>query len=257
MNKISFLILISFLVFSCKKDTDTTQSKPSASSKMLLSKVKVGGKTASEFFYDNKQQLQEYRQYEFSGNLVQTIKYTYNSQGQISKSENLQGNNTIISAFAYDAQDRPLKRTYDYKDASGKIVKAVDSLEYNSVSQITKAFYLSDSQLDGYSTYEYDSSQKNVLSEKYFFIKDKKAVLESQWGYDFDKKRNPYQIFGYFFSSKAGINMNNSTIIIETLKMSSVAPQTTIIRGIVYEYNSTDFPIKQTINGQIITFEYL
>jgi hypothetical protein len=155
-----------------------------------------------------------------------TIKYDYNSNGQLIKTTYSRPLNSIseYSEFSYDADNRISRQTIYWENAK-----------------------------TGYTDYSYDSKGNLIKEILYNVLSTGVAELSTTITYEFDNEHNPYELFSGLVVP--GIYTNYNNIIRETYTINSGATQGTSNTQVTdnkYAYNGKGFPVSKNNNVEYV-----
>jgi len=270
---ISFCILLTSIIVSCKKEnlTDGLNQNNSNNSNnsyvAILNKVLTDDQSTYEYQYnDSNLVTQEKSKFDFTS-------HHYNNKGQLATTD-FYGNDDVLSSVQLVFQTAINKTdwitpvngkksgtiTYEY-DTNGKLIKTTNltpssaviehsDFIYNSSNKISKQTMYWGDIATGYIDYSYDGSGNLVKEMLYNLPSTGDAELITTTTYAFDSNLNPFK-----YTSKLmipGISTNANNIIKETYTIHVGANQgadKVQITETTYEYNGMGYPISK--NGNI------
>jgi YD repeat-containing protein len=271
---ISFCFLLIIILGSCKKEdlSDTGASvNNGASGAKLLSKVLVDNQSATEYLYnDSNQIVQEKCKYDLT-------LYTYNSKGQLETTV-YYGNDNVLStdaqvyqtalnntvwvtaatgvnggsmAYTYNDNGQLIRTTYSRPQST---ISEYSDFTYDSNNRITRQTMSWDNTPTGYIDYSYDSKGNLIKEILYNLPASGTAELITTTEYSFDNQLNPYKSASRLLIP--GINTNQNNIIKETYTIHLPADQgsdNVQVTETSYTYNNAGYPLTENSN---IAFVY-
>jgi hypothetical protein len=251
---IIFLIIIGFI--SCEKEKVTSDP---CQDNLKIRQVKADSLTMEEITYTGNCLVYEYIE------AFSYKKYSYNSQNQLTKSEQAISFNPLScfmqpfsSGETYtDPRKAKITRYYDFEyDDNGKPAKKLSyflngeqfqlvsyqtfDYENSLIKQLNR--YNAQDELTEKNVYTYNENG-NVIRDEYYTIEDgTNSVLMNTNEYEFDDKANPYRIFANECIPGKLTNANN--ILKSTYVDNYSGDEYTFTNEYSYEYNNYGLPVK-------------
>lgn len=267
--KLSFLLLMTFLLFSCTKDHFTPGENG------YVKKIKNGGYMIAQYTYNQGNLISEvnstlfYRKFYYNEN-NKLVKEEVAISPDIYSSSKPSGSThefvdhgktgiSMYSIYEYEKNGN-LSRQLNYAPINGHyIFRSMRTFEYNENNMISKVLlHNSDSIVTQFYTYHYDSNG-NVTKEDYltylFITEGTGPKLLISTTFEYDSYLNPYSVFRQ--SAYPGLYTNSNNIIQTITHNYEPSP------GIdeysetkrEYQYNTlTGYPVK-VINGEEFIYD--
>jgi hypothetical protein len=256
MKTYSLLIIIVSLCFtSCKKED---KSENLCYSNTLMSQVNSGDVAVRGLTYNSNCLIYEstepftYKRFSYdSGNLLNKVEVAHSFSafscvmipGQSQESDPRKAQVSEFSVFEYDDALRLIKKSNYFVNGENPSLTSYLTYEYENEKIVKLSTFNPQGILSAYNDYKYDDNGNMTSVDQYWKYPDLK--LAATITYEFDSKKNPYQVLaceGY-----PGISTNRNNITKETgiSYYGTVEWGKTILYE--YEYNELDFPVR--ING--------
>ena len=251
---LSLTVVLTVFFSSCTKDPGPL---PGGSSKGKLARIIVGNDTTNEFFYNSGGQLVRWVSYIARGIKSSEVVRTY-SNNQVVREDRLINFSSSLTTPSYDTSytlfsynSNGLLRQSDNHTKSGYVSVAANS--YNAQNQLTETVITSPGgQFYSRVTYAYNAAGNVLTEELYNGSSAASATISSRTTYEYDNKANPYL---NIWTMPYGVNPNNITK--RTVKNFLQPGQPVTVSVTTYQgYNADGFPLQQTDNGVVFTYQY-
>jgi hypothetical protein len=271
------LLLLTFLlcaIVSCKNKTGelpspspTTPITPAPATPIpnaavgncLLHKINYEGSNfnvINEYVYDKHNKIVRLNTSRSNSSVIDSTSFVYDSQGKVSKVNYfMNGSLHHYVTFEHDAKGL-LSKYYQYgKSTADSKIQLMDELtyEYNMAHQLIAIKGFNHTSSDSlFAHYAYDSKGNNTQILQYVKY-GSVTQLYFDISYEYDDKKNPfYLITSMAYDSPFRVSSQNNVIhFSQTIWGSRVINQDTLVttNKYTYEYNASDFPIKQTYSS--------
>ncbi len=264
MKKISVILFISLVLFSCEKEKIETQLIIENADIPLISRVLIGGEIYMEYSYNSANLVTEEK------SKFHYVNHTYNGNNQLITSDfywdmRIASSNSHILEAAMNREEwvnpentpKSISHVLEYKSNEHIIRKSYirpeesnrDVVEFlYEGDRIVRATGYYDGSISGYTDYLYDDKGNLIKETKYNMSSAGIAELSTTSEYEYDNMHNPYRSFKRLLTPGIYTNPNNITKKTYTLNF-DVAPsiEKVQITENSYEYNNMGYPVK--VNG--------
>lgn len=253
MKKYLLIIIVVFLCFTmCTKEE---KNENLCYSSTLISQVNFGDQAIHGLTYNSNCLIYEstepfkYQKFSYDErNLLNKVEVAYSFNpfscvmipGQTLESDPRKAEVSQYSEFEYDDALRLTKKS-DYFTGNGNSqLISYQTYDYENDRIIKLSIFNPQGLLIEYHDYTYDNNGNITRDDQYSnysVIKLAKTIL-----YEFDDKKNPYQVFAC--EGNPGKYTNKNNITQETSVSYNGTSESRNTRLNVYEYNSLDYPVR-------------
>jgi hypothetical protein len=256
MKNYTLLIIIVILCFNtCKKENENENL---CYSNTLISQVNSGDLAVHGLTYNNNCLIYEstepflYKRFAYDAkNCLKKVELAYSFSrfscvmvpGQSPESDPRKAEVSQYSEFEYDDAQRLTKKLNYFINSGYPELISYQTYDYENNHILKSSTFNPQGLLTLYHDYAYDDSDnitRDDLYTNYSIIKLVQTII-----YEFDNKKNPYQVFAC--EGIPGIYTNKNNITKETSISYNGVTESGITRQNIYEYNSLGYPVK--ING--------
>lgn len=255
-----FPLVLAILLVSCTLENYIKTKEP------MLSKVYHDGFLSTEYVYNDENQLKKIMYYDTTGAETSRYEFEFNADGQpylMNYIVPVKGK-TAYNEYTFNTNDQVIRADYYYKvQSSGEFVlSGSNEYEYTLVKQCTKTTSLDK---DNQVKYYYVNQYSGMNTTKRLFYTPANSLV-GYLEYEFDSKKVPY-VPGpdYGFSVNNIIYVSSPDMDDQGVIVFVITPSLKLrfySQTIVYEYDSQNYPSKQTINyldgrQSVYEFEYV
>jgi hypothetical protein len=253
MKKIYLLICLLFFLLSCSKEH---VENAFIDGEMLLSSILIDGQEYYKYVYDEEGRILEekskfyYTCYRYAGarlshsdHYVDVSIYS-SSLIRTDREEWVNPENT----------EKYSSMKYDY-DEEGRLLECCNYLGcskfvYNSSGRISRRVFYREEKVEGFQDYSYDQSGNLEVQKHYFVTEDGQEILQSTREFEYDDKKNPFQVMSELMLPGKYTNPNN--IIREIYTCNAEAKNEVSISEYSYIYNDQSYPVKRDENLEYV-----
>ncbi len=265
MKILSFCLIFTAILFSCKKDPLVIANNEST----LLSQLVIDNQPAFQYKYNGAKLISE------EDSKYNLVLHQYNDNNQL-VSTDFYANYEILSIDPA-VSDAAMKREewvtpvqsyksgnikYEY-NGNAQLTKMIytpisgsvqySEFKYDTDNRINKQILFWESNQTGYIDYTYDADGNLIKEELYTATTGGTGVLCSTTTYEFDQKLNPFRSSSRLMTPGISTNINN--IIRETCAIHVPAGKGSDVVEVTqtsYKYNANGYPSNKNGNMQYI-----